>query len=124
MIPGKINTHLLQDLTVIAKATQKGSIVYISPDNKIHSGTFFQKLSTFISRNWKDKSSASNDLKNNHTKAKKIVIDNLKDQIKIYFYVNNIHIDKDLESYISKFSECLVDRITDPDFSISNEKKF
>jgi hypothetical protein len=52
------------------------------------------------------------------------VIDNLKDQIKIYFYINNIHIDKDLESYISKFSECLVDRITNSDSSISIEKDF
>jgi hypothetical protein len=123
MIPGKINTHLLQDLTVIAKATQKGSIVYISPDNKIHSGTFFQKLSTFISRNWKDKSSASNDLKNNHTKAKELVINNLKKQIEIYFYIKNKDISNDLQAYIQKFSECLVDRITDPDSSISNEKK-
>ena len=37
MIPGKINTHLFQDLTVLAKANQKGSVVYISKDNKIHS---------------------------------------------------------------------------------------
>ncbi|MEY3581036.1 MAG: hypothetical protein RI984_2140, partial [Pseudomonadota bacterium] len=29
MIPGKINTHLFQDLTVLAKANQKGSVVYI-----------------------------------------------------------------------------------------------
>jgi hypothetical protein len=124
MIPGKINTHLFQNLTVLAKANQKGSFVYISPDKKIHSGTVFQKLSTFISRNWKDKSSVSNELKANHNIAKESVIENLKDQIKIYFYANNIPIDKDLESYISKFSECLVDRITNPDSSISIEKDF
>ena len=42
MIPGKINTHLLQDLTVLAKASQKGSIVYISPDKKFIQGQFFK----------------------------------------------------------------------------------
>ena len=123
MIPGKINHHLLQDLTVLAKANQKGSFVYITTDKKIHSGTVFQKLSTFISRNWKDKSSASNDLKNNHTKAKEMVINNLKKQIEIYFYIKNKDISNDLQAYIQEFSEGLVDRITDPDSSISNEKK-
>ena len=124
MIPGKINTHLLQDLTVIAKATQKGTLIYTSSSNKLHSGNILQKLSAFISRNMKDKSSVSNELKANHNIAKESVIENLKDQIKIYFYANNIPIDKDLESYISKFSECLVDRITNPDSSISTEKGF
>ncbi len=124
MIPGKINTHLLQDLTVIAKATQKGTLIYTSSSNKLHSGNILQKLSAFISRNMKDKSSVSNELKANHNIAKESVIENLKDQIKIYFYANNIPIDKDLESYISKFSECLVDRITNPDSSISIEKGF
>ena len=124
MIPGKINHHLLQDLTVIAKATQKGTLIYTSSSNKLHSGNIFQKLSAFISRNVKDKSSVSNELKANHNIAKESVIENLKDQIKIYFYTNNITIDKDLESYISKFSECLVDRITNPDSSISIEKDF
>jgi len=51
MIPGKINTHLFQDLTVLAKANQKGSVVYISKDNKIHSETIFQKLKALIFRN-------------------------------------------------------------------------
>ena len=51
MIPGKINTHLLQDLTVLAKANQKGSVVYISKDNKIHSETIFQKLKALIFKN-------------------------------------------------------------------------
>jgi hypothetical protein len=72
----------------------------------------------------KDKTSVSNELKANHNIAKESVIENLKDQIKIYFYANNITIDKDLESYISKFSECLVDRITNSDSSISIEKDF
>jgi hypothetical protein len=120
---GKINTHLLQDLTVLAKANQKGSVVYISSDKKIHSGTIFQKLSAFISRYVKDKSLAPNDLKNDHTEAKKLVIDNLKNQMKIYFYIKNKEISQDLDSYISEFSERLVTRITDPKSSISNKKE-
>ncbi len=118
---GKINTHLLQDLTVLAKANQKGSVVYISSDKKIHSGTIFQKLSAFISRYVKDKSLAPNDLKNDHTEAKKLVIDNLKNKMKIYFYIKNKEISQDLDSYISEFSERLVGRITDPDSSISKQ---
>ena len=51
MTIGKINTHLLQDLTVLAKANKKGSVVYISKDNKIHSETIFQKLKALIFRN-------------------------------------------------------------------------
>ena len=81
MIPGKINTHLLQDLTVLAKANQKGSIVYISPDNKIHSGTIFQKLQAFIFKNKKDAYLDQLEKNTLNQSAKELVTDNLQNQI-------------------------------------------
>ena len=81
MIPGKINTHLFQDLTVLAKANQKGSIVYISPDKKIHSGTIFQKLHAFIFKNKKDAFLDPIEIGTLNQSAKKLVTENLKDQI-------------------------------------------
>ena len=77
MIPGKINTHLFQDLTVLAKANQKGSIVYISPDKKIHSGTVFQKLKALVFKT----TSSENKRSDSNLSAKNLVIENLEKQI-------------------------------------------
>jgi hypothetical protein len=123
MTIGKINTHLLQDLTVLAKASQKGSIVYISPDKKIHSGTIFQKLQAFIFKNKKDTFLDPIEKSILNQSAKELVTENLKNQIKVYFYIKNKAISPELDSYISEFSERLVGRITDPDSYISNKNE-
>ena len=123
MTIGKINTHLLQDLTVLAKANQKGSVVYISPDKKIHSGTIFQKLQAFIFKNKKDTFLNQIEKSILNQSAKELVTENLKNQIKVYFYIKNKAISPELDSYISEFSERLVGRITDPDSSISNKNE-
>jgi hypothetical protein len=123
MTIGKINTHLLQDLTVLAKANQKGSIVYISPDKKIHSGTIFQKLQAFIFKNKKDTFLDPIEKSILNQSAKELVTENLKNQIKVYFYIKNKAISPELDSYISEFSERLVGRITDPDSYISNKNE-
>ena len=123
MIPGKINTHLLQDLTVLAKANQKGTVVYISPDNKIHSGTIFQKLQAYIFKNKKDPFLDPIEKSTLNQSAKELVTENLKNQIKVYFYIKNKAISQELDSYISEFSEGLVGRITNPDSSISNKNE-
>ncbi len=123
MTIGKINTHLLQDLTVLAKANQKGSVVYISKDNKIHSETIFQKLQAFIFKNKKDTFLDPIEKSILNQSAKELVTENLKNQIKVYFYIKNKAISPELDSYISEFSERLVGRITDPDSSISNKNE-
>jgi hypothetical protein len=123
MTIGKINTHLLQDLTVLAKASQKGSIVYISPDKKIYSGTIFQKLQAFIFKNKKDTFLDPIEKSILNQSTKELVTENLKNQIKVYFYIKNKAISPELDSYISEFSERLVGRITDPDSSISNKNE-
>ena len=124
MIPGKINTHLLQDLTVLAKANQKGSIVYISPDNKIHSGTIFQKLQAFIFKNKKDPFLSTTEKSTLNQNAKSLVTENLKDQIKISLTLKNIAITNDIKADIEKISDYLVNLITNSeikDFKISNK---
>ena len=110
MIPGKINTHLFQDLTVLAKANQKGSVVYISKDNKIHSETIFQKLKALIFRNPKD-TSLENNRPDSNQRAKTLVITNLED-IK-----NNSTLDLE----IKKIAESLVDKVTESKNLIKND---
>ena len=126
MIPGKINTHLLQDLTVLAKANQKGSIVYISPDNKIHSGTIFQKLQAFIFKNKKDAYLDQLEKNTLNQSAKELVTDNLKNQIKLSLILQNQEITKAIDTDISSFSTYLVDQITNSNISSKNDvlKKF
>ena len=124
MIPGKINTHLLQDLTVLAKANQKGSVVYISKDNKIHSGTIFQKLQAFIFKNKKDPFLSTTEKSTLNQNAKSLVTENLKDQIKISLTLKNIAITNDIKADIEKISDYLVNLITNSeieDFKISNK---
>ncbi len=106
MIPRKINTHLFQDLTVLAKANQKGSVIYISKDNKIHSDTIFQKLKALFFKNKKD--------------AKLLVTENLQNQITLSFYAKNIEITDDVKADIKKISEYLVNLITNSE--ITNSK--
>ena len=120
---GKINHRLLDDLTVLAKANQKGTVVYISPDKKIHAGTIFQKLQAFIFKNKKDPFLSTTEKSTLNQSAKELVTENLKNQIKVYFYIKNKDITPELDSYISEFSERLVGRITNPDSSISNKNE-
>jgi hypothetical protein len=126
MIPGKINTHLLQDLTVLAKANQKGSVVYISTDKKIHSGTIFQKLQAFIFKNKKDAFLDPIEIGTLNQSAKELVTENLKDQIKISLTLKNIKIEKPIETDIKEISEYLVNQITRSEISNKNDvlKKF
>ncbi len=121
MIPGKINTHLLQDLTVLAKANQKGSVVYISADNKIHSGTIFQKLQALIFKNKKDVFLDLTEKSTHNQSAKKLVTENLKDQIKISLTLKNIKIDTAIETDIEKISDYLVNLITNSKISNKND---
>lgn len=120
MIPGKINTHLFQDLTVLAKANQKGSVVYISKDNKIHSETIFQKLKAFIFKNKKDVFLDLTEKSTLNQSAKKLVTENLKDQIKISLNLKNIKINNAIETDIEKISDYLVNQITNSE--ITNPK--
>jgi len=120
MIPGKINTHLFQDLTVLAKANQKGSVVYISPDKKIHSGTIFQKLQAFIFNNKKDAFLSPTEKSTLNQDAKSLVTENLKDQIKISLTLKNIKINEAIETDIEKISDYLVNLITNSE--ITNSK--
>ncbi len=107
MIPGKINTHLFQDLTVLAKANQKSSVVYISQDKKIHSGTIFQKLQAFIFKNKKDVFLDPIEKSTLHQSAKELVTENLKDQIKISLTLKNIKIDTAIETDIEKIDHLI-----------------
>ncbi len=112
MIPGKINPHLFQDLTVLAKANQKGSVVYISADKKIHSGTIFQKLQAFIFKNKKDVFLDPIEKSTLHQSAKELVTENLKDQLKISLALKNVEINEAIETDIEKISGYLVNLIT------------
>lgn len=120
MIPGKINTHLFQNLTVLAKANQKGSVVYISKDNKIHSETIFQKLKAFTFKNKKDVFLDLTEKSTLNQSAKKLVTENLKDQIKISLNLKNIKINNAIETDIEKISDYLVNQITNSE--ITNPK--
>ncbi len=121
MIPGKINPHLFQDLTVLAKANQKGSVVYISADKKIHSGTIFQKLQAFIFKNKKDVFLDPIEKSTLHQSAKELVTENLKDQIKISLALKNIEINEAIETDIEKISDYLVNLITNSKISNKND---
>ena len=120
MIPGKINTHLLQDLTVLAKASQKGSIVYISKDNKIHSETIFQKLKALIFRNPKD-TSLENNRPDSNQRAKTFVIKNLENQLRLFLNTEDIKNNSTLDLEIKKIAESLVDKVTESKNSIKND---
>jgi hypothetical protein len=108
MIPGKINTHLFQDLTVLAKANQKGSIVYVSKDNKIHSETIIQKLKALIFRNI----SLENKKTDSNLSAKNLVIENLENQLRLFLNTEDIKNNSTLDLEIKKIAESLVDAIT------------
>jgi hypothetical protein len=119
MIPGKINTHLFQDLTVLAKANKKGSVVYISKDNKIHSETIFQKLKAFIFKN----TSSENKKSDSNLSPKNLVIKNLENQLRLFVNTDGIQ-DQDKNSLniaITNIAGCLVDRVTDSKNSIKND---
>ena len=120
MIPGKINTHLLQDLTVLAKASQKGSIVYISPDKKIHSGTIFQKLKALIFRNPKD-TSLENNRPDSNQRAKTLVITNLENQLRLFLNTEDIKNNSTLDLEIKNIAEKLVDELTKSNISSKND---
>jgi hypothetical protein len=119
MIPGKINTHLFQDLTVLAKANQKGSIVYISPDKKIHSGTVFQKLKALVFKN----TSSENKRSDSNLSAKDLVIKNLENQLRLFVKTDGIQDqDKDaLNIAITNIAGSLVDRVTNSKISSKND---
>ena len=119
MIPGKINTHLFQDLTVLAKANQKGSIVYISPDKKIHSGTVFQKLKALVFKN----TSSENKRSDSNLSAKDLVIKNLENQLRLFVKTDGIQDqDKDaLNIAITNIAGSLVDRVIESKNSIKND---
>jgi hypothetical protein len=119
MIPGKINAHLFQDLTVVAKANQKGSIVYISKDNKIHSETIFQKLKALIFKN----TFSENKKPDSNLSAKNLVIENLENQLRLFVNTDGIQ-DQDknaLNVAITNIAGGLVDRVTDSKNSIKND---
>jgi len=119
MIPGKINTHLFQDLTVLSKANQKGSIVYISPDKKIHSGTVFQKLKALVFKT----TSSENKRSDSNLSAKNLVIENLENQLRLFVNTDGIQ-DQDknaLNIAITNIAGGLVDRVTDSKNSIKND---
>lgn len=117
MIPGKINTHLFQDLTVLAKANQKGSVVYISKDNKIHSETIFQKLKALIFRNI----SLENKKTDSNLSAKNLVIENLENQLRLFLNTEDIKNNSTLDLEIKKIAESLVDKVTESKNSIKND---
>jgi hypothetical protein len=119
MIPGKINHHLLQDLTVLAKANQKGSIVYISKDNKIHSETIFQKLKALIFKN----TFSENKKPDSNLSAKNLVIENLENQLRLFVKTDGIQDqDKDaLNIAITNIAGSLVDRVIESKNSIKND---
>jgi len=119
MIPGKINTHLFQDLTVLAKANQKGSIVYISPDKKIHSGTVFKKLKALVFKN----TSSENKRSDSNLSAKDLVIKNLENQLRLFVNTDGIQDqDKDaLNIAITNIAGSLVDRVIESKNSIKND---
>ena len=119
MIPGKINHHLLQDLTVLAKANQKGSFVYISPDKKIHSGTVFQKLKALVFKN----TSSENKRSDSNLSAKDLVIKNLENQLRLFVKTDGIQDqDKDaLNIAITNIAGSLVDRVIESKNSIKND---
>jgi hypothetical protein len=119
MIPGKINTHLFQDLTVLAKANQKGSIVYISPDKKIHSGTIFQKLKALVFKN----TSSENKRSDSKLSAKDLVIKNLENQLRLFVKTDDIQ-DQDknaLNVAITNIAGSLVDKVTNSKISSKND---
>lgn len=120
MIPGKINTHLLQDLTVLAKANQKGSVVYISKDNKIHSETIFQKLKALIFRNPKD-TSLENNRPDSNQRAKTLVIKNLENQLRLFLNTEDIKNNSTLDLEIKNIAEKLVDELTKSNISSKND---
>jgi hypothetical protein len=119
MIPGKINTHLFQDLTVLAKANQKGSVVYISKDNKIHSETIFQKLKALVFKN----TSSENKRSDSNLSPKDLVIKNLENQLRLFVKTDGIEDqDKDaLNIAITNIAGSLVDRVTESKNSIKND---
>jgi hypothetical protein len=119
MIPGKINTHLFQDLTVLAKANQKGSVVYVSKDNKIHSETIFQKLKALIFKN----TSSENKKTDSNLSAKNLVIENLENQLRLFVKTDGIQ-DQDknaLNVAITIIAGSLVDKVTESKNSIKND---